>query len=381
MTELMPILVTSMIMTFLSQQLSTHNIQTNEYGRYEEKKEWFVYSILGIIMILFIGLRTKYNDTSTYVENYGYLTPDNLNIVDSFKYVDWPKIGSNPGFGFISCVLKYYGFSNQAYLMFFAVITIPIYLWFIRKYSSNLSLSMFLFFIVGSYLFCLAAIKQALAMALLLIATDKEIKNKHISFVFWVLIASTIHAYSWLYFIVPFSKFRPWTKKTYWSLLLFGLIGVALAFGKTGIINVSTLLGDDYTVESMSGKGVNIFRVGVTLVPTILSLLLKDKIVDEAYDDINCIIVNLSILHGELMFIALFGTANYFARLANYFEMFAVISIPWLIQFVNKKYRFTLTITAILLYLIYFWYGCMYSGFGTFDQEYERISLFEFHLH
>lgn len=374
MLELMPIFVVSLVLAWFSHVFSNYNVITEDY----EKKEWIFLSVMTVFMILFAGLRTNYNDTTTYTESYEFIFRSDMNPIESFKDTDWFSIGINPGFNFISTILKYYGFSTQAYLMFFAIISVPIYVWFIRKYSNNFLFSIFLFFIIGSYTFCLAAIKQSFAMALLLIATDREIDRKHEKFVFWVLIASTIHAYSWLYFIVPFLKFRPWTKKTYWSLLIFGFIGVFMSFALGGLLNITSVLGDEYSLEEMSGAGVNIFRVGVTFVPAVLSFIVKDRIHEKRYDEAINTIINLSILHAELMFIALFGTANYFARLANYFEMFAVVSIPFLINKVDKRYRTLLIVVAVILYSIYFYYGNVIAGWRPFDEGYNKIKLLDY---
>ena len=379
MIKLLPIFAFSLIMSWLSQLFTKYELKINEYGRHEyKKKEYLFYTILTVFLILFIGLRTNYNDTSTYVYAYEHNYSSGMSIIDSFNKQDWIKIGLNPGYEFLMNILKHYGVSSQGMLMFFAVFTVPVYVWFIRKYTNNLVFSMFLFFVVGSYLFCLAGIKQTFAMAILLIGTDREIRKKHISFVVLVLLACTIHAYSWLYFIVPFMRFKPWSVRTYISLVIFGIIGVSIAFNLGGLLSITGIIGDEYTVEEMSGNGVNIFRLGVTLVPTVLSLILKDKIEESRYDDINCIMVNLSILHAELMFIALFGAANYFARLANYFQMFAIISIPWLLQFVGNKYKKVLIIASVILYLIYFYYGNVYANIRPFDEEYSKIPISEF---
>ena len=42
------------------------------------------------------------------------------------------------------------------------------------------------------------------------------------------------------------------------------------------------------------------------------------------------------------MFIALFGTANYFARLANYFLIFQTLALPWMLSYFDYKSKKTL---------------------------------------
>lgn len=89
--------------------------------------------------------------------------------------------------------------------------------------------------------------------------------------------------------------------------------------------------------------------------------------------------MNLSLLNGEIMFVALFGTVNYFARLANYFYIFPIIALPRLFNMVTPKWRTPLKIVACMCYIVFMFYEHTYSRFGTFDEQYRRINLTEFH--
>ena len=74
-------------------------------------------------------------------------------------------------------------------------------------------------------------------------------------------------------------------------------------------------------MESFAGAGVNLFRFLVVSAPIALSFLVRDEIEKQSTRN-DMLIFNLSMLNAEIMFVALFGTANYFARLANYFLIF-----------------------------------------------------------
>lgn len=374
MWELVPIFSLSCALAWFSHMFSNYNRLNEKY----ERKENAIYIFLTIAMTLFVCLRTKYNDTTTYLETYIYLTPSDVGFWENLTSINWLKIGDNPLMHFMTIALKHANFSTQQYLSFFAILTVPVYMWFIRKYTDNIFFSVFLMFVIGPYIFALAAIKQSWAMALLAIATDREINKKHSRFVFWVLLACTVHAYSWLYFVLPFLKFKPWSKKTYWTLLVFGFLGVALSLSMNGILNISSFLGDEYSAEEMSGAGVNVFRFGVTAMPLVLSFIFRRKIETDTYDETDNLIINASILHGELMFIALFGTANYFARLANYFQIFAMISMPKLIRYFDKRYRSIIFLIAMILYIIFFYYNNTISGYNTFDISFDRLTINEF---
>ena len=83
-------------------------------------------------MALFVGLRTDYNDTRTYTGAYNMMEVEDT-FEELFNGIEWLKLGDNPGFELTNRILKYFGASDQTYLMFYAILTICINLWFLRK--------------------------------------------------------------------------------------------------------------------------------------------------------------------------------------------------------------------------------------------------------
>ena len=72
------------------------------------------------------------------------------------------------------------------------------------------------------------------------------------------------------------------------------------------VVNITTLLGEEYTVSSFTGEGVNIFRVLVCNVPLVLSYIYRKKLFSDSSKAEN-LIVNLTMLNGAIMFVGLFG--------------------------------------------------------------------------
>ena len=124
MSELIPITVAGVMLAFLSHVFSEYDPLRCRYRR----KESFFYAILVVVMVLFVGLRTGYNDTGTYQSIYE-ATPASGSL---FEGINW-EVGDNPGFHLTNRILRQLGFSTQSYLMFYAVITVSIPLWFYRK--------------------------------------------------------------------------------------------------------------------------------------------------------------------------------------------------------------------------------------------------------
>lgn len=369
-SEIMPVLAVAMLLAVGSHMRSDYSYSLVRYRH----KEAALYVVMAVILILFAGLRTRYNDTVTYIHGYN-LIPTDGSIWDGAK--DW-SIGSNPGFNLVNILLRRAGVSAQSFLMLYAIVTLGIYFWFLRKYTTNLWLSIYLFLFFAGYTFVLAAIKQCVAVAFCLIAVDRALEKKWIPFMLWIAVATTFHPYSVMYLTVPFLIFRPWSAKTYLTLAVFGLAGILLESLLGTIVDITSMFGEGYDISSFSGEGVNPFRLAVAAVPLVISFMARHHIaqMDEKQERMYFLFVNLAILNAEIMFVGLFGTANYFARLANYFAMFQTLAIPWLFQFFNTKSRRILSVTAVICYFLFFYYEN--SILRGFNANYDSIPLMQY---
>lgn len=367
MTELLPTVLGALAFSIASHMRSGYDRINATYV----KKDRLFWDMAAVLLILFCGLRTVYNDTIAYTHSYELLEWNKTDFSD----ITWSSLGSNPGFQFINIVMIKMGLSSQDFLMICSIVTNGIYMWFLRKYSDNLWLSMFLYITMGTYAFTMAAMKQCLAVALCMIATDMCIRKKWIFFILPIVAAIFIHPYALMYLVIPFMFFKPWENKTWIMLIVFGLLGVSLQFLIGTVIDITSMLGEDYTTESFTGEGVNPFRLIVVAVPTVLSLMQKSR-VQKADDRTQYLFLNLTMLNAEIMFVALFGTANYFARLANYFVMFQTITIPWIINRFPKNERKVLVAFTVVCYTFFFLYDNVIVG--NFDRSHDGLTLIEY---
>lgn len=334
------------------------------------RRHRLVFCTLLILVLLagFAGLRTRCNDTGAYRHGYELISKSFLE--DSDK-----SIGANPLFNWVNYQLKMHGVSTQNFLMFWAFLTVACYVVLAHRLSANYSLTVFLLFTTGCYTFAFAGIKQAAAVGIAVISVLFALRKKWIPYVLGVLIATLIHPYSLMYLLVPLLEFRPWTKKTYWMLALFLAAGFLLQLLVGTVVSITTMLGEEYTVSSFTGEGVNIFRVLVCNVPLVLSYLYRDKLFADSSKTEN-LVVNLTMLNGAIMFVGLFGTANYFGRLANYFLIFQSLSLPWMLKKIGGRDGKMLTILMVLGFIAYFYYANVIAI--PFDQDFARLSLSEY---
>lgn len=362
MSELIPITVAAIILSILSHRASEYDPIRCRYGR--QDRHWFF--LLAIVMILFVGLRTQYNDTDNYELLYEKM--------DLSTKLSW-TLGENPLFHLVNRVLRQFGFSVQSFLLFHSAVILWLNLWFFRKYSCNLPFTIFLFFTVGAFIFTMAAIKQCVSMAICLIAIDRFLHKKHLSFVLWILVAAGFHPYALMYLVVPLLTFRPWSLMTVIMLAIFAVASMIMEQLIGTIVDVTDLLGEHFDAESFTGEGVNPFRVAVVSVPILISFLTQTEIARKK-DRAQNLMVNLAMLNAEIMFVGLFGTANYFARLAYYFLPFQALAMPWLLSHFETRTRRFITFGAIGGYSAYYVFSN--AILDNFDYHYASVTLWSY---
>ncbi len=377
MLEVLPLLLFSCIFAVFGHVFSNYDSLNLKY-----KRKSTIINSIGIVIAVFAGLRTKYNDTSTYIETYDVFISNEgsifNNVLSPNGKIQWFSIGSNPGFVFIQNVIKHLGFDSQDFIMAFAVVTIVIYFWFIKKYSSNYILSIFLFFTFGIFSMTIAAIKQCFAIAMGLIAIDGFLNNKKAKFVFFILLGMTVHPYVALFFLSPFFLYKPWSRKTNYLIIGFAFVGVLFQSIIGRLVDLTNWIGEEYTVDELTENTVNPIRVLIYLAPIVVSFIVKKNINNNDYDKRHCLFVNFTMLNGLLMFLALFGNAVYFGRLSEYFSIFTIISLPWMLSFLDDKHKNLVKIAAVILFAIFYCYESMYGGSDTFDEMFEKIKLIDY---
>ena len=118
MSKLLPVFIFSLIMAYISDKRA--HIDFNKFGdKIYRHKEKIFFFLMAVVAIVFVGLRTSYNDTLTYINMYESLEAGISNIAS----LDF-SLGENPGFWIVNIILKTLGFSAQSYIMFYAVITL-----------------------------------------------------------------------------------------------------------------------------------------------------------------------------------------------------------------------------------------------------------------
>ena len=281
------------------------------------KSARFDFFILLVLLSLYAGLRTRFNDTSSYIEDYIY------NVNTGFLALKDVKFGEGVGFRIYKIIIKsLFGNNMFRYLTITSAITCWSVLAFLKKYSKDFALGAFLFVASTYYDFTMAAMRQNLAMAIGIWAIPLFLKKKTTKGILIILIAMSFHRMIILYAVAVALGTKVFGKT---SLLLIVCAGVG-AFAFDSVFETIAENTGYSVVEFAEGQGVNLLRAVVWAIPLLLALLHRNEL-DEKCDDYGKVFINLSFVGSFIMFLATLGGANLIGRTAYYFYPFYILSL------------------------------------------------------
>lgn len=334
----------------------------------------FVYAALMALLICFGGFRGQYNDTWTYRDVYTFIVKP---FPEAWETISW-ELGENPAFVIVMSWLKSYNVEVHMYLFFFFFWTTLFYMIFIKKYSESLTLAVYFFITNGSYTSNMAAMKQVMATGICLVAIPLLIKKKYIPYIVVVLFSSMFHPYSLMYLIAPFMAFRPWSKWTY-VLLVFTIVGGYLFQPMVGtIVDMTTAIGEKYSVETLTGEGISTPRLFAVWAPVVLSFMYRKTLFTNCSRE-QRIFANLMMVYACILFVGLFGTALYFGRLSGYFSIMGAVTLSWMLPKITKyhpKDGKTITCLTVVCYWIFFYFSNTLET--LFTNSYAAVTPWQF---
>lgn len=339
---------------------------------YRLSRDW-AYCALLAILILFSGLRTSYNDTGTYLAGYANATGlrhflENSSNLNPFR---------NPLFYAYQSLLRS-TLDNAQFLIFSTSLFSQIcFLRFFKRYSTNFTLSVFIYITLGTFCFTMAAIKQVVAMAVLTLAFPFLEQRKYIRYFLLVYVAMLFHTYALTFVFLPLFTDRPWKPFTYIFIALTFVILLNFQDAISAFMDQANDLGKVMSeAEIFDNHSVNIFRLLVYMVPPAASLLFQRWLFYDS-DQMDHILVHMSIISMAFMFLGTESGANMFGRMATYFELGTICCLPRMLEkiFDKASYRLVRKI-AVFCFLGYFTYA--YGISMNFSTEYSAMSLWTF---
>ena len=301
---------------------------------------WFVMFIV-LSLTLVAGLRFV---VGTDYSNYFYMYKQ---MAWGEATVDW----SEPGLPVIMWTLS--RFTKEPYLMFFitalACNLLSVYAMRAMAPTQSFWLTMYLFICTHVYYASFNALRQALAIAIILMVAPYLFRKQFWPFAAGVLVAALFHTTALVMLPFYFIVHRP-----AWSPMMWVLIGTML--GVWALFEVLynaafSLLADTrfagYTLEN--ARGVQPIRILVALAPVLLAFVFRKRLADIPNSHV---IVNLCVV--GVLFMLLADKQLFLARMGMYFSCFLPLLLPMFIRiFPQKGIRILVTCGILVCYLAY----------------------------
>lgn len=369
----------TILLMYLSQVYSG-NAHDTGYGLHQsglshfmrQKSDFFVITIIAW-MTCFSFLRTGFNDTYAYRIN--FIKSETL--VEGFAngtFTDWAE---NPLSSFYRCLMRTFTDDYHIYFLFPALMSAMVTVKLCQRYSVSPGFSLLVFYSIGQYTMNLAALKQSMAIVVLICALPYAIEKKYVRFFLLVLIATLFHTYAALFAIIPFFMSKPWSKTT-WIALVIAVVAMMTYEDTLG--SIMGYAGDAgvnmHESELFDGHALSLPRVIVFWVPGLIALIFRKQLFRDSTRTEN-LFVNLSILGAMVLMLGLVQGANLYGRMTAYFSIGTIIALPWMLHKVfNKRSENLVMICAGAFYFAYFIYENVIDGY--FDQDYHAISLWQY---
>lgn len=272
-------------------------------ARFLPQRRWYILTVM-LLHCLVCGLRHPHLTGDLMKYHWQFLT----------QSMDDKNIGFSLFSGFISQIS---GGDFQLFLAVIAVITHFAAAVLIYRYSENPMLSVLAWGCLGFYLSGFSAIKQALAMGLVMLSFLGIAERRPGTFFGFLLLAGLVHRPALIFlpagFVTEFKIDRA-------ALLCYALAGVLLLIFREPFAGWITELyyGPGTELENWSGLGG---RFVLILLMAASGALLRG-IGEREFD----ILLHLMLLAALLQMLS--GYGNLFTRLADYYFQFSILFLP-----------------------------------------------------
>ena len=370
MNTLIPILIFGLLFAHLTEKTTL-----GVYGdgtRQTTQNKLFFFALL-CVLAFHAGLRTTYNDTGAYIRGFNE-SPTVFALLNAERM----HILTNPAFKVYTAIVHDLTDNYHIYFLIPAFFVQYAFISTIRRYSASFTLGIGLYICLGTYVFSLAAMKQTLAMAILMLGIPKLQDKKYLQYYLLVFVAFLFHTYAIAFAVLPLLAVKPWKAHTF--ILLFVVFVIMQNFESIigSFLDYANEQGKDVAeYEVFDNAQVNIFRVAVYAVVPLLSLCLRAHLFRDEYDSCYNVLIHMSIISFSFMLLGTVNGANMFGRMANYFEFGMICSLAWIVRraFTRESARI-ITIVAVGCFLFYFYYA--YKITLDFDEHYRAVTIVQF---
>jgi len=370
MTKLLVVFAAALVLAYISEQNTKSTIAAGY--RYTVWHDW-AYILLVVVLTLFAGLRTSYNDTGMYMRSFSSAPAvseflGNSENLNPFR---------NPLYMFYRSALREITDNPQILIFTTSAFTQICFVRFFKRYSDSFTFSIFIYFCLGTFVFTLAALKQVVAMAIMTLAFPYLTENKLGKYYLLMITAMLVHTYAIAFAVLPLFRTKPWRWVTFVFLGIIAIIVMNFESAITTFLEQAEELGKSVSEEEVfADNTINVFRLAVYAVTPLISLVFQRWILRNS-SQADYLLIHMSILSFAFMLMGTQAGANMFGRMGNYFELGTICCLPMMLKktFNDRSYKLVSTIASVgfLGFLVYA------NGINSsFDQAYRSVPLLEF---
>lgn len=242
----------------------------------------------------------------------------------------------------------------QAFISILSAFILFSYLRFIKKYSPSPIQSVLYFLGLMYYSFMFDALKQAMAMSVLLYSFDAIIEKKPLKYIFVVLVAAQFH-FPALVFLPAYWIGRINIGKNY-LIFLAVLLVMTYIFRDQLLDLMLSAYGEEKADVSMEGIRFLRNKALVMIVIVVVAVVLRPPVEDDYVYNASLMFAGVAIV-----FQTFCGYNNIFERLADYYFHTSIILIPLVFEKIKQEKYLINPGTAIKIKSVAPWLFCAFA--------------------
>ena len=321
-----------------------------------------LFTILILYMIVLCGFRsydaTYHVGIDTYAYYKSYMQKGSYQILDILQ-----EDFNDKGYVLLQAILAKLNCKFWVLLTLSAVVYVGGMAWYIKKYSKNCWMSIFIFLALGLYTFAFSGIRQTIAMGLCMIAY--MLANKipgwkgFLVYIGITYVAHTIHASAIIFLPVYFLQKIPY--KTITVFIFLGIAGLTMLF-KNQFANLIFQLAietsdkyEGYAIVENAGAG---FLLYLFIFMTVVLRLLASGSMNEVAQKDNSVYLLLCML---ILFPAT-QSGGAMMRIYYYYYMFIIVYLPNVLESIDDLKTKQFAYLMLSVFLLWFYISGNYSS-------------------
>lgn len=316
---------------------------------------YFLYFGLCFLLIFFAAFRNSSvgSDTKQFVLVFEGISQNDWSY---FKTISGFNGRIEPGFYLLCKLLSYLSNDYVILLLVTSLFSLAVIFYFIKTNSSDIFLSILLFIGLQFYAYYLTAMRQILALSIIILGMQLFLKkNRNILFIVSVIIAYFFHRSAIVGILFLF--FYKFTLNKFWVGLFLVVSMLAFVLGDrttnflASIFGYEQYISSDYDVSNYNAAIIKTVLYGLFILIIIYTFLHKN----DAYFFKNNRICNFAsfMLLFSFCLQVLAINSIILERVIPYFSIIGIILIPNFIDNINDKERIMIKFSIALICIFY----------------------------